>query len=87
MPQAGRFRRTRWGSPGYVMAEVDEFIARIEATLNGTAAPGQAVVAGDTRATQFRFTRRGGYDDSEVDAALDRYAEELTRQARRAGAP
>lgn len=42
MPEAGRFPRTRWGSPGYVMSDVDEFVTRIEATLNGSAAPGQA---------------------------------------------
>jgi DivIVA domain-containing protein len=69
-----------------VQADVDEFVARIEATLAGTAAPGQAVAAGDIRATQFRVTRRGGYDQVEVDAGLDLLAEELTRQARRAGA-
>lgn len=87
MPEAGRFPRTRWGSPGYVMSDVDEFVTRIEATLNGSAAPGQAVMAGDIRATQLRVTRRGGYDADVVDAALDRFAEDLTRRARRAGAP
>jgi DivIVA domain-containing protein len=86
MPEAGRFPHTRWGSLGYVLADVDDLVARIEATLGGTAAPGQAVAAGDIRATQFRVTRRGGHDQIEVDAGLDRLAEELTRQARRAGA-
>lgn len=44
-------------------------------------------MAGDIRATQLRVTRRGGYDAEVVDAALDRFAEDLTRRARRAGAP
>ena len=41
---AGSFPRRRLG-PGYRAAEVDEFIARIEATLSGNARPGYAITA------------------------------------------
>jgi DivIVA domain-containing protein len=85
MSGTSRFPRTRWGTPGYHAADVDELVARIEATLSGSAPDGQAVTAGDIRATPLRVTRRGGYDDRSVDDALDRWAEGLTRRARRIG--
>ena len=66
-----------WGRPGYRPAEVDAFIDRIEATLGGTAAPGQAVTAAEVRAVQFGTTRRKGYDDRMVDEALEAYAARL----------
>jgi DivIVA domain-containing protein len=75
---AGRFYRARW-RPGYQAAEVDEFIARIEATLAGNARPGQVVTATDVEAVKFGTTRRGGYDEEVVDEALDRYADGLAR--------
>jgi DivIVA domain-containing protein len=71
-----RFRRA-WVRPGYRPADVDAYIDRIEATLGGTAAPGQAVTAADVRAVQFRVTYRKGYDDRMVDDALDAYAARL----------
>jgi DivIVA domain-containing protein len=75
---AGRFPRHKW-YPGYRVAEVDEFIARIEGTLGGGVRPEQVVTAADVRAVRFRATRRGGYDQVVVDEALDRYAGELDR--------
>lgn len=72
----GRFPRRSW-SPGYRTPEVDALIERIEATLAGTAGPGQAVTAADVRAARFGTTRRGGYDPSMVDQALEVYAGQL----------
>lgn len=77
---ASRFHRVRW-RPGYQTAEVDEFIARIEATLAGDARPGRAVSAADVEAVKFGTTRRGGYDEMVVDEALDCYADGLARLA------
>ena len=76
----GRFYRARW-RPGYQAAEVDEFIARIEATLAEDARPGQVVTATDVEAVKFGTTRRGGYDEQVVDEALDHYADGLARLA------
>ena len=73
--QSGGSRFPRhWGRPAYWPSEVDAFIDRIEATLNGTAAPGQAVTAADVRAARFGTTRRKGYPMRVVDDALDAYA-------------
>ncbi|HEY5351588.1 MAG TPA: DivIVA domain-containing protein [Streptosporangiaceae bacterium] len=77
---AGRFYRARW-RPGYQAAEVDEFIARIEATLAEDARPGRVVTATDVEAVKFGTTRRGGYDEQVVDEALDHYADGLARLA------
>jgi DivIVA domain-containing protein len=77
---ASRFYRARW-RPGYQTAEVDEFIARIEATLTTGTRPGPAVTAADVEAATFGTTRRGGYDEQTVDQALDHYADALARLA------
>lgn len=76
----GRFYRVRW-RPGYQTAEVDTFIARIEATLTPGIRPGPAVTAADVEAAKFGTTRRGGYDEQTVDQALDHYADALARLA------
>jgi len=76
----GRFYRARWRL-GYQTAEVDEFIARIEATLTIGTRPGPAVTAADVEAVKFGTTRRGGYDEQTVDQALDHYADALARLA------
>ncbi len=75
-----RFYCARW-RPGYQTAEVDEFIARIEATLTTGTRPGQPVTAADVEAAKFGTTRRGGYDEQTVDQALDHYADALARLA------
>ncbi len=77
---AGRFYRTRW-RPGDQPAQVDEFIARIEATLTAGTRPGPAITAADVDAARFGTTRRGGYDEQTVDQALDHYADALARLA------
>ena len=75
---AVRFPRCKLG-PGYRTAEVDEFIARIEATLSGNARPGQAVTAADVRAVTFNTTRLGGYEELTVDEVLDHCEHELDK--------
>lgn len=77
---AGSFPRSKLG-PGYRTAEVDELIARIEATLSGHARPAQAVTAADVQAVKFKVARHGGYDERVMDEVLDRYADELDRLA------
>jgi len=90
MQDTQRFTRRRW-VPSYEVSDVDRFVARVEGTLAGTLPPGQTVTGGDARTVRFRVTRRGGYDERQVDDALDRYAEELDRHAaelrRGAGGP
>lgn len=75
---ASQFPRRKW-FPGYRVSEVNEFVARIEATLSGSAEPERAVTAADVRSVRFHTTRRGGYDEFVVDEALERYAGELDR--------
>jgi hypothetical protein len=58
---------------------VDEFIARIEATLSGHARPGQAITAADVQAVKFKVTRHGGYDERTMDEVVDHYAHELDK--------
>jgi DivIVA domain-containing protein len=76
----GSFPRRKLGT-GYRAAEVDEFIARIEATLTGNARPGRAITAADVRAVTFNVTRHGGYDEGTMDEVLDHYAHELDKLA------
>ena len=77
----GRFYRAPRWRPGYQTAEVDAFIARIEATLTTGTRPGPAVTAADVEAAKFGTTRLGGYDEQTVDQALDHYADALARLA------
>lgn len=58
---------------------MDDFIARIDATLSGGIQTGQKVTAADVRAVRFHYTRRRGYDQQLVDEALDHYADDLDR--------
>jgi len=75
---AGSFPRRTLG-PGYRAAEVDEFIAAIEATLHGNVRPGQAITAADVQAVTFNVTRHAGYDQRVMDEVLDHYAHELDK--------
>jgi DivIVA domain-containing protein len=75
---AGSFPRRKLG-PGYRPAEVDEFIARVEATLSGNARPWQTITAADVQAVKFKVTRRGGYEERTMDEVLDHYADELDK--------
>ena len=84
---AGSFPRSKLG-PGYRTAEVDDLVARIEATLRGTVRPGQeAVTAADVQAAKFRTARHRGYNERVVDEVLDYYADELDRAAPSPPAP
>jgi DivIVA domain-containing protein len=75
-----RFPRP-WGRPGYRPADVDALVDRIEATLDGTAAPGQAMTAAQVNTATFRVTRLKGYDERMVDDAMDAYAVQLQSSA------
>jgi DivIVA domain-containing protein len=77
--QPPRFTRT-WFRPGYSIAEVDDLIARIAATLGQGWQAGPPVTAEEVRAVVFRSGRlRAGYHQGEVDEALDRYEEQLRK--------
>ena len=75
---AGSFPRRKLG-PGYRAAEVDEFIARTEATLSENAQPGHAITAADVQAVTFNVIRHGGYEERTMDEVLDHYADELDK--------
>ncbi|MBB5836435.1 DivIVA domain-containing protein [Kribbella italica] len=70
------FRRVKW-QQAYDVAEVDAFVARLEATVDGRAG-GEPVTADEIREVQFRSSGlfREGYDVQEVDLFLD-HAERL----------
>ncbi len=71
-----RFPIRAW-YPGYRSAEVDALMTRIESSLGAAAGSDRGVTAADVRAARFGVTRRGGYDQSMVDEALEAYAERL----------
>jgi DivIVA domain-containing protein len=60
-PVGERFRRRKFGH-GYSTREVDAFMDRIEAGL---------VTSTEVDKVQFRTVISGGYDEHEVDEALD----------------
>jgi DivIVA domain-containing protein len=72
-----RFRRHRFGA-GYDVESVEAFLARAE--LGG-------VTAADVKDVVFRSVFRGGYDEQEVDAALDELAARLTADGHVGTAP
>lgn len=73
-----RFTCTRYRA-GYLTADVDAFIDKIEATLGLRPPSAQPVTAADVAAAQFRVVRlRRGYEMREVDEALDRYEARLS---------
>ena len=68
-----RFTRTRL-KPGYRMADVDALMERAEAG---------SLTARDVETVSFRSTLGGeGYDEREVDTALDALASRLRAEAR-----
>ena len=72
-----RFTCTKYRA-GYLVADVDAFIDRIEETLGLRGCCGTSVTPAEVVAAQFRVVRlRRGYEMREVDDALDRYAEQL----------
>jgi DivIVA domain-containing protein len=76
-----RFRR-RALRRGYKVDEVDAFLDRVEATLNGE--PGPAVNASEVHEVVFRV-RFGGYDEWQVDLHLDRVERQLGELEERGG--
>ena len=85
-PYMKRFPRTGALHRGYDVDQVDEFLDRVVAALDG-AGNGQgpsAVDVEDVRTVSFR-PRRGGYDEDVVDETLDRVVELLLLLRHRAG--
>jgi DivIVA domain-containing protein len=79
--QGQRFRR-RALRRGYKVDEVDSFLDRVEATLNGeTGAP---ITAQEVHDVVFRV-RFGGYDEWQVDLHLDRVERQLGELEERGG--
>ncbi|HZM80681.1 MAG TPA: DivIVA domain-containing protein [Candidatus Limnocylindrales bacterium] len=76
-----RFRR-RAVRRGYKVDEVDQFLDRVEATLNGTPL-GVPVGAQDVHEVVFRV-RFGGYDEWQVDLHLDRVERQIAELEERA---
>ncbi|MFG1816521.1 DivIVA domain-containing protein [Kribbella sp. NPDC049174] len=71
VPEApAQFTRVRW-RPGYDVAEVDRFVVRLLATLDGRPVD-SPVTSDEVRNVAFSSSRfRGGYDVDEVDRFLD----------------
>src|SRR6187200_2574337 len=76
-----RFRR-RAIRRGYKVDEVDAFLDRVEATLNGAAAA--PIAAQEVHDVVFRV-RFGGYDEWQVDLHLDRVERQLGDAEERTG--
>jgi DivIVA domain-containing protein len=76
-----RFRR-RALRRGYKVDEVDAFLDRVEATLNGER--GTPVTASEVHDVVFRV-RFGGYDEWQVDLHLDRVERQLGELEERGG--
>jgi DivIVA domain-containing protein len=69
---------------GYKVDEVDSFLDRVEATLNGV--PGAHVSSQEVHDVVFRV-RFGGYDEWQVDLHLDRVERQLAEMEDRAKQP
>jgi DivIVA domain-containing protein len=80
--QGQRFRR-RALRRGYKVDEVDAFLDRVEATLNGEAG-NSPVAAQEVHDVVFRV-RFGGYDEWQVDLHLDRVERQLGELEERVG--
>jgi DivIVA domain-containing protein len=78
-----RFRR-RAIRRGYKVDEVDAFLDRVEATLNGVSPV--PVAAQDVHDVVFRV-RFGGYDEWQVDLHLDRVERQIAELEDRSGPP
>lgn len=79
------FDKAPFGRRGYHEDQVDAFLDRIEATLNGT----DRLTAQEVRAVVFRDAplRKRGYHEDQVDAFLDTVAETLELRERVAETP
>lgn len=76
-----RFPRVMGMRSGYDPAEVDALIGRIEATLGRGPREVELVTADDVRRATFR-TRRGGYQETAVDFALEAFVVALETMAK-----
>lgn len=74
-PYARRFDRARWLSHGYHPDDVDDFLDRALATLDGRGGASPVTVE-QVRSAPFR-PHRGGYVEEAVDDALDKIVEHL----------
>src|SRR6266545_4667856 len=79
--QGGQRFRRRAVRRGYKVDEVDTFLDRVEATLNGV--PGAHVASQEVHDVVFRV-RFGGYDEWQVDLHLDRVERQLAELEERA---
>ncbi|NBE96344.1 DivIVA domain-containing protein [Nonomuraea sp. KC401] len=77
-----RFPRVMGMRSGYDPAEVDALIERIESTLGRGSHTMQPVTADEVRGATFR-ARRGGYQETAVDFALEAFVVALETQAKR----
>jgi DivIVA domain-containing protein len=82
--QGGQRFRRRAVRRGYKVDEVDTFLDRVEATLNG--APGAHVTSQEVHDVVFRV-RFGGYDEWQVDLHLDRVERQLAELEDRSKQP
>ncbi|MDQ4502763.1 DivIVA domain-containing protein [Sinomonas sp. ASV322] len=78
---AAGFSRVGRGDLGYSPKQVEKFMEAARAYLRNTSASGQPVTSHDVRSVAFDAVR-GGYDASQVDAALDRLEDALARRER-----
>ncbi|MDR3359248.1 MAG: DivIVA domain-containing protein [Bifidobacteriaceae bacterium] len=74
---ADLFRRT--SRRGYKPSEVDDFFARAQAVYEGRSA--EPLTPEDVRSVAFQQVK-GGYDEAQVDGALDRLDSAFTRKQR-----
>lgn len=82
--QGGQRFRRRAVRRGYKVDEVDGFLDRVEATLNGV--PGAHVTSQEVHDVVFRV-RFGGYDEWQVDLHLDRVERQLAELEERSKQP
>ncbi|GAA0951716.1 DivIVA domain-containing protein [Nonomuraea longicatena] len=75
-----RFPRVMGMRSGYDPADVDTLVGRIEATLGRGGRDLAPVTADDVRAATFR-ARRGGYNETAVDFALEAFVVALETRA------
>ncbi|MEU6730389.1 DivIVA domain-containing protein [Nonomuraea wenchangensis] len=76
-----RFPRVMGMRSGYDPAEVDALIGRIEATLGRGPRTYEPITADEVRAATFR-AKRGGYQETAVDFALEAFVVALETQAK-----
>jgi DivIVA domain-containing protein len=76
---ADLFRRAKGTSKGYDTHQVDEFFARAQSIYEGNS--DEELGPEDVRTAAFELVR-GGYDESQVDGALDRLDSAFTRKHR-----